>query len=97
MPPHDARPLDPVDGIAAAFRTRQLVAIADPHGNEQAHAFRLALIRDARLAGVVNDIVVEFGTARYQAVIDRFISGQDVPYADLRHVWATRVLVSATE
>jgi len=83
----DAKPVDPVDAIVDAFRTHSLVALADPHGNEQVHAFRLALIRDPRLAGVVNDVVIEFGTARYQDVIDRFIGGEDVPYSALRHVW----------
>ena len=35
--------------------------------------FRLALIRDPRFATVVNDIVVESGSARYQETIDRFM------------------------
>jgi len=83
----DATPVDPVDAIVDAFRTHALVALADPHGNEQVHAFRLALIRDPRLAGVINDVVIEFGTARYQDVIDRFISGEDVPDSAVRHVW----------
>jgi hypothetical protein len=83
----DATPVDPVGAIVDAFRTRPLVAIADPHGNEQVHAFRLALIRDPRLAGVVNDVVVECGTARYQDVMDRFIGGQDVADTVLRRVW----------
>ena len=84
---HEAKPVDAVETIIDAFRTRPLVAVADPHGNEQVHAFRLALIRDPRLAGILNDVVVEFGTSRYQDVMDRFISGQDVPYAALRRVW----------
>jgi hypothetical protein len=33
------------------------------------------------------DIVVEFGNARYQPVMDRFVSGEDVPYGELRQVW----------
>jgi hypothetical protein len=83
----DATAVDPVDAIVDAFRTHSLVAVADPHGNEQVHAFRLSLIRDPRLAGIVNDVVIEFGTARYQDVIDRFIRGEEVPYASLRRVW----------
>jgi hypothetical protein len=46
-----------------------------------------ARIRDARIADIVNDIVVEFGTARYQDVIDRFIRGEDVADDSLRRVW----------
>ena len=40
-----------------------------------------------RFATVVNDIVVEFGSSRYQAVMDRFVSGGEVPYAELRKAW----------
>ncbi len=78
---------DPIAAIAEAFKTHRLVAVGDNHGNVQGHAFRLALIRDPRLAGVFNDIVVEFGNARYQDLIDRFIRGEAVADVDLRHVW----------
>ena len=56
-------------------------------GNEQCHAFRLSLIRDPRFTGAVNDIVVEFGNARYQDLMDRFVEGEEVPYESLRQVW----------
>jgi hypothetical protein len=49
------------------------------HANEQGHAFRLSLIRDPRFRETVDDIVVEFGNARYQNLMDRFIRGEDVP------------------
>jgi hypothetical protein len=82
-----AVPRDPVAAIKEAFETHPLVAIGDNHGNVQVHDLRLALIRDPRLAGVLNDIVVEFGNARYQDLMDRFISGEAVADADLRHAW----------
>ena len=75
-----AVPVDPIVAILDAFRTHQIVAVSDPHGNEQAHAFRLALVRDPRVADVVNDIVVEFGNALHQGAIDRYVAGEDVPY-----------------
>jgi hypothetical protein len=79
---------EPIQGILDAFRTHQIVALGEGmHGNNQAHAFRLALIRDPRFASVVRDIVVESGSARYQTVMDRFISGAEVPVAELRRAW----------
>ena len=55
-----AMPVDPISGILDAFRTHAVVALGEGgHGNEQAHGFRLALLRDPRFARVVNDIVVE--------------------------------------
>ena len=86
-PPGPAVPLDPIVAILDAYRTHALVAIGDPHRNEQAHRLRLALVRDRRLASIVNDLVVEFGDARYQDVIDRFTRGEEVATRTLRRVW----------
>lgn len=85
---NSATRIEPISGILDAFGSHQIVALGEGlHGNTQGHAFRLALIRDPRFAAVVNDIVVEFGSARYQAVMDRFVSGGDVPGAELRKAW----------
>jgi hypothetical protein len=86
-PPNPAVPLDPIKAILDAFQSHSIVALGEPHGNEQAAAFRLALIRDARFADIVNDIVVESGNSRYQHVVDDFVSGQKVPDATLRQAW----------
>jgi hypothetical protein len=81
-------PIDPITGILEMFNTHDLVALSEGnHGNEQGHAFRLALIRDPRFAATVNDIVVEFGNAHYQEVVDRFVRGEPVAYEALRKVW----------
>ena len=80
--------LDPIDAVFDAFKDHSLVALSEgEHNNEQSHAFRLALIRDPRFAATVNDIVVEWGTARYQDVLDRFIRGESVADTELRRVW----------
>jgi hypothetical protein len=86
--PVPAQPKDAVAGLLDAFATHPIVALDEgDHGNDRGHAFRLALLRDARFPGLVNDIVVEFGSARHQAVIDRFVAGEDVPPESLRRVW----------
>jgi hypothetical protein len=83
-----AVPLEPIAAILDAFRTHDVVALAEGgHGNEQAYTFRLALIRDTRFSAVVNDIVVECGNALYQDVIDRFVRGDEVPNDVLLDVW----------
>ena len=80
-------PVEPIGAILEATRTHQLVAISEVHGGEQLHAFLRALVRDSGFAASVNDIVVEFGNALYQDVIDRFVNGGDVADAALRQVW----------
>ena len=83
-----AVPIEPVTGILEMFKTHDVVALSEgSHGNEQGHAVRLALIRDPRFSAAVNDIVVEFGNARYQDVIDRFVQGTPVADEELRKVW----------
>ena len=51
-----AVPIDPITGVLEAFKTHDVVAMGEgDHGNEQGHAFRLALIRDPRFAAAVNE------------------------------------------
>jgi len=78
-PRRPAARLDPIPAILDAFRDHEVVALGEgPHGNTAGHAFRLALIRDPRFVAVVNDIVVESGSARYQADVDAFVRGDAV-------------------
>src|SRR6266567_7926357 len=84
-----ATPLGPITAIIEAFRSHTVVALGNVEfrGNEQSHAFQLSLIRTPGFAATVNDILVEFGDARYQEVIDRFLRGEEVPDESLRSVW----------
>lgn len=88
-PRRRAVPVEPVAAIVDAFRTHVIVAIGNVEfsGNEQCHTFQLSLIRNPAFTASVNDILVEFGNARYQDVIDRFVSGENVSYETLRQVW----------
>src|SRR5215831_2868975 len=84
-----AMPENPVDVVLEAFRTHPIVALGEgvSHGDETAYQFRLALIRDPRFTQTVTDVVVEFGSARFQDTIDRFTRGESVSEDSLRHVW----------
>ena len=84
VPRSAATRLDPATVILNAFESYPVVALGEgPHGNEQGHAFRLSLIRDPRFTAVVNDIVVESGSARYQDLMDRWVQGESVPEPEL--------------
>jgi len=83
-----AKPLDPIGGIIDAFKTHDVVALGEgDHGNEQGAAFRAKLYRAPRFQAVVNDIVVESGNGRHQAMMDRYIAGDTVPEKELRMAW----------
>jgi hypothetical protein len=80
-------PVEPITAMLDAFRTYEIVAISDPHGNVQLQTFLLSLIHDPRLPAAVDDIVVETLSARYQDAIDRFVRGDDVARDVLRKAW----------
>jgi hypothetical protein len=85
--PAPPTPVEPIAAMLEAFRTHEVVAISDPHGNVPLQAFLLSLIRDARFPASVNDIVIETLSARYQDTIDRFVRGDDVARDVLRRAW----------
>jgi hypothetical protein len=49
--------------------------------------FILLLIRTPAFSEKVNDIAVECGNSLYQPVLDRYIAGEDVPFAEARKAW----------
>jgi hypothetical protein len=80
-----------VDGILAAFQDHPLVGVGDFHGLAQEEDFYASLVRDKRFAKEVGNVVVEFGDAAQQDTIDRYVSGEYVPYEQLRKVWEDNV------
>lgn len=85
-----------IDGIFAAFEAHPLVGMhnnegGDSHDLAQQQDFYAALVRDPRFARDVGNIVVEFGDAIHQDVMDRYLNGEDVPYTELRKVWTDTV------
>jgi hypothetical protein len=85
--PTPAVPLDARTAIVDAFRSHSLVALGETHGHRERQDFLLNLLDDSRFAAVANDIVVEGGSSTYQELVDRFVSGEDVPLESLQRVW----------
>jgi hypothetical protein len=86
--PKPAVAIEPVAAILNAFKSHPVVALSEgEHGNEEGLTFRLSLIRDPRFSTLVNDIVVECGSSRYQGLMDQFVRGSDVSDAELRQIW----------
>jgi hypothetical protein len=59
--------------VLNAFANHPLVAVSEGagHGQLETRDFFIALIRDGRFPSTVSNIIIEFGNARYQAVMDR--------------------------
>jgi hypothetical protein len=79
------------DGIFELFKSRPLVGLGEFHGLGQEFDFYFALVRDPRFAAEVGNIMLETGSASQQAIVDRYVNGEHVPYTELRKVWADTV------
>ncbi|MBB5778972.1 hypothetical protein [Nonomuraea jabiensis] len=78
---------DLTQAVLAAFERHRLVAIGESHGQQEHGDAQQMLLADPRLPQVVDDIVVEFGNALYQPIVDRFVAGGAVDDHALRQVW----------
>ncbi len=74
--------------VFGAFRRHRLVAIGEYHGMQEHHDALVTLLADPWFPRLVDDVVIEFGNARYQDVADRFMLDLlPVQNAELRPVW----------
>lgn len=91
----DPVPRDAVPAILDTFERYPIVAIGEDHRIRQIHDFIVSLVNAPDFPNRVNDIVVEFGAARYQELMDRYIAGEAIPLDQLRRVWrdAVNILV----
>jgi hypothetical protein len=86
-PTEKLSPQPAIPAILAAFDKYEVVALGEAHGNRDADDFILTLIRNPAFPDKVNDIAVECGNSLYQSILDRYIAGQDVPFAQVQKVW----------
>lgn len=89
------RTQDALQAILDAASKHPLIGLGEAHLLQEEHDFIQALLHHPALPGTINDIVVEFGNARYQDIMDRFISGQPVANAELRPVWRDTTITGA--
>jgi hypothetical protein len=84
-------PQEPVEGIVKLFETYRIVMLGEIHECRQEYDLLRKLVAAPAFAERVNDIVLEFGNARYQAVVDRYIAGQNVPVEQVQKAWRDTV------
>jgi len=81
-------PLDAVEAIIDLFDDYQIVALGEGNHNNLAGAtLRLDLIRHPSFLDKVDDIVIEWGSAERQPVMDRYMTGQPVTDEEFVSMW----------
>ena len=79
---------DAAGALLRAFDRVPVVALGEAHGLLEEHAVIDAVLRHPDFPTKANDVVVEFGNARYQDRVDRYlVAGEDVPMTELRQIW----------
>jgi hypothetical protein len=73
------------------FQTHNIVMFGEVHGNKQEYEWLCKLVKSAGFADRVDDIVVEFGNARYQNTVDRYIAGERVPFDQVQKAWRNMI------
>ena len=86
-PAQQPEPEDAIRSILAAFDRFPVVALGMSHRQQDEADFSIALIQDPKFAASINDIVVECGNPLYQMVMDRYISGAEIPMEQLQLFW----------
>jgi hypothetical protein len=87
-PPNDRlSPQPAMPAILAAFDRYEIVAMPAAHGDKDVDDFIFSLIRNPEFPEKVKDIAVECGNSLYQPILDRYIAGEDVPFAEVQKVW----------
>jgi hypothetical protein len=84
-----------VTNLLSAFDHVDIVALEERRGSKADSELRLRLVRDPDFPFRVNYIVVEFGNSLHQAILDRYIAGQDVSSQELEQVWRDTTQVAA--
>lgn len=79
------RPVAALQWLLGAVRANPLVGLGEMHGSASQHDLIRQLVSHPDFAA--DDLVIEFGNALYQDILDAYISGADISLGRLRQVW----------
>jgi hypothetical protein len=95
LPPGQPQLENAASAMIQLFHSHDIVMLGEVHGSEQEYEWLCKLVKAPEFADHVDDIVVEFGNARYQKTVDRYVAGEDVPFDEVQQAW--RNMVADTE
>jgi len=73
--------------VIKSIENSPLVVLGERHGLIEQHEFFYELLNDERVQSEVDFIFFEVANSAYQAVIDNYVSGEEVSKRDLQMVW----------
>ena len=73
--------------LAAQFDRHPVIQIGELHRSQETHAFLQRLLHDPAFICRADDVVVEFGNSRLQAIADKYAKGGDTSEAEIVSMW----------
>lgn len=86
-----------IANLLSAFDHVDVIALGEAHGRKVDSDLRLRLIRDPDFPFRAHFIIVEFGNSLYQATLDHYIYGDDVPPAAVEQVWRNTTQIAGND
>lgn len=78
---------DAIAALARQFDAHPVVMLGELHRSREIHAFLQQMLRTPGFVCRADDVVVEFGNARFQATADAYTAGKPVTEARLQRIW----------
>ena len=63
------------------------VALGERHWSVSEHHFLTTLLRDPQFPSVFPTVIVEFGNALYQKLLDKYLAGENISKNELSKIW----------
>jgi uncharacterized iron-regulated protein len=73
--------------IITAFDKYDLVAVGDYHWNDDFLLYLTSLIKSDSFNDKVQHFIVEFGNAKYQTTLNKYLAGKDISLSELELFW----------
>jgi len=81
--------------IIEAFNSHSIVMLGELHANKQEYELLKGLVTSQDFVEKVDDLVLEYGNALYQDIVDRYIAGEDVPTDSVQRAWRNTTAIGA--
>lgn len=91
IPSAQPQPVNAFAAMSQLFQSHDIVMLGEVHDGKQEYEWLSKLVNTPGFADQVDDIVVEFGNARYQQTVDRYIAGENVPFEEVQKSWRNMV------
>ncbi len=90
-------PQPAISSVISLFDHYPIVIIGEDHWLRANGEFYISLVSSPEFAKHADTLVLECGNSLYQAILDRYENGEDIPFGQISQVWRNTTKVMAWE